>query len=225
MAPFPFHLFSNILRGVRGEECPPAYNGKSMTPHILILAAGSSSRMRGGDKLLEHVEGEPLLRRVVLAALATGCPVTVAVSPDHPARLEALTGLDVAQVMVPDAAQGMAASLVAGVRSLPQQAAVLLLLADLPLITGADLVAVIAASAADPACIWRGADPDGTAGHPVLFAHDLRGELLELTGDEGARAVLGRHAGRVRLVPLPAGHASTDLDTPEAWAAFRLSRG
>ncbi|AWB48655.1 CTP--molybdopterin cytidylyltransferase [Gemmobacter aquarius] len=192
-----------------------------MTPNILILAAGSSSRMRGADKLLEVVEGAPLLRRVAGVALATGCPVTLVLAADRPARRAALDGLDVASVTATEATEGMAASLVAGVQSLPEGSAVLLLLSDLPLIDTPDLTAVIAASAADPACVWRGADPDGTPGHPVLFPADLRGELLGLTGDEGARWVLARHAARVRLVTLPQGHATTDLDTPEAWAAWR----
>ncbi len=203
-----------------------------MTPHILILAAGASSRMRGADKLLEPVDGEPLLRRVARMALATGYPVNVVLAKDRPARGDALAGLGVTRVVAERAAEGMAASLVAGVQALPQGVAVLLVLADLPLIDADDLMAVIAASAADPACVWRGADPDGTAGHPVLFPPALRGELLALDGDAGhgdaghgdagARAVLARH--RVRLVALPAGHATTDLDTPEAWAAFRISR-
>ncbi|MEZ5755305.1 MAG: NTP transferase domain-containing protein [Paracoccaceae bacterium] len=55
-----------------------------MQPHILLLAAGSPPRMRGGDKLLEDVAGEPLLRRSARAALATGCPVTVTLPPTGP---------------------------------------------------------------------------------------------------------------------------------------------
>ena len=39
-----------------------------MTPEILILAAGSSSRMRGGDKLLEFIDNEPQLTRITRAA-------------------------------------------------------------------------------------------------------------------------------------------------------------
>jgi molybdenum cofactor cytidylyltransferase len=60
------------------------------------------------------------------------------------------------------------------------------------------------------------------AGHPVLFPADLRAELLALQGDEGARMVLQRHKARLRLIALPNQHALTDLDTPEAWAAWRL---
>jgi molybdenum cofactor cytidylyltransferase len=49
--------------------------------------------------------------------------------------------------------------------------------------------------------------------------------LMELTGDQGARAVLQRHADKILYTALPGQHATTDLDTPEAWAAWRASGG
>ena len=49
--------------------------------HILILAAGASSRMRGRDKLLQPIRGKPILRMVVDMALATGAPVMVTLPP------------------------------------------------------------------------------------------------------------------------------------------------
>jgi molybdenum cofactor cytidylyltransferase len=195
-----------------------------MSVVILILAAGASSRMRGGDKCLEVVDGVPLLRQVAERALATGCPVMVALPPDRPLRAAALDGLAVLQVAVPDPSQGMAASLVAGVAMVPEGAAVLLMLADLPEMTVQDLAAVLAVQSDHPGHILRGAAADGTPGHPVLFPADLRGELLALTGDEGARSLLQRHKHRVLLVPLPDRHAVTDLDTPEEWAAWRAAR-
>ena len=45
-------------------------------------------------------------------------------------------------------------------------------------------------------------------------------ELAKITGDEGGRSVLKRHADRVRLLPLPDRMAVLDLDTPEDWAAW-----
>lgn len=195
-----------------------------MSIHILILAAGLSSRMRGGDKLLEQVDGQPLLRQVCQSALATGCPVTVALPLDRPKRQDAIADLPVAAIPVMNAHQGMAASLVTGVAALPDHAAILLLLADLPEITATDLQTVLAESRLYPNAILRGAAADGTAGHPVLFPADLRDELLTLKGDEGARSVLFHHANRMRLVPLPDRHATTDLDTPEDWAAWRATR-
>lgn len=192
------------------------------TPQILILAAGASARMGGRDKLTEPVDGQPLIRRSALAALATGLPVTVALPPDRPARAAALAGLELRQVLVADAAEGMAASLRAGLAALPAEAPVLLLLADLPELTAADLRAV---AAGDPALIHRGATADGRPGHPVLLPAWLRPELLALTGDEGARPLFRRHSDRLRLVPLPGNRALTDLDTPADWADWRASRG
>ncbi len=197
---------------------------ETLTPEILILAAGSSSRMRGADKLLEEIDGEPLLTRSVRMALATGCPVTVTLPPDRPARLAALQGLAVTPVIVPDAAKGMAASLIAGLRPMPASAPVLMVLADLPDLTTEDLQDCLAVWAKDPLAIPRGAAADGTPGHPVGFPPDLRAELLALTGDTGARGVLTRHVDRLHLVRLPGTHATTDLDTPEAWTQWRAAR-
>lgn len=191
---------------------------------ILILAAGSSSRMRGGDKLLEEVEGMPLLARITCAALETGLPVTVALPPDRPARTGVLDGLAVTRVTVPDARVGMAESVKAGLAHIPQGAGVMLLLADLPELTARDLQRMVAAWRAEPEAILRGAAADGTAGHPVCFPPDLREELETLQGDEGARSVIVRHRARLSLVPLPDRHAVTDLDTPEEWAAWRAAR-
>jgi CTP:molybdopterin cytidylyltransferase MocA len=195
-----------------------------MNAHILILAAGSASRMRGGDKLLEQVDGQPQLARILQAALQTGLPVTVALPPDRPDRAVVIAGLPARQITVPDPAQGMAASLTAGLASLPATAGVMLLLADLPEITTADLITLRDAWAQEPEAILRGAAADGTPGHPVCFPPDLREDLMTLKGDEGARAVLVRHRARLRLIPLPDRHATTDLDTPEDWATWRAAR-
>jgi CTP:molybdopterin cytidylyltransferase MocA len=195
-----------------------------MQAHILILAAGSASRMRGGDKLLETIDGVPQLARIATAALATGLPVSVALPPDRPARAACLDGLAVTRVTVPDPASGMAASLTAGLAAVPKAAAIMLLLADLPDITAEDLRHLCTLWQAEPEAILRGAAADGTPGHPVCFPPDLRDDLMTLKGDEGARSVLVRHRARLRLVPLPGHHATTDLDTPEDWAAWRAAQ-
>lgn len=192
-----------------------------MMIEILILAAGLSSRMRGGDKLLEDVGGEPLLARIARAALATGRTITVVLPPDRPLRGAALAGLPLRTVIAERAAEGMAESVKAGLRVIDPAKAVMLLLADLPEITATDLGTVIDRWESEPEAILRGAAADGTPGHPVCFPADLREELETLQGDEGARSVIVRHRARLSLVPLPDRHAVTDLDTPEEWAAWR----
>lgn len=195
-------------------------------PAILILAAGAAARMRGADKVLLPVDGVALLTRLARAAVATGRPVIVVLPPGAAARAAALAGLDVAAVTAGDAAEGMGASLRAGVAALPAGAtAVLVLLADLPEIEAEDLARLLAAHAATPAAILRGTAADGRPGHPVLIPADLFPALARAAGDAGARALLAEHAGRVRGVALPGARAVTDLDTPEDWAAWRARTG
>lgn len=190
---------------------------------IVLLAAGASARMRGADKLLEPVEGVPLLRRQAQAALATGAPVYVTLPDPAPARRAALNGVPVHQVPVPGTGDGMAASLRAGIAALPDDCpGAMIVLADMPELTGADFHTVLNEFKCEAeALILRGATVDGQPGHPVLFPADLFADLSRLSGDHGAQPVLRAHAGRVRLVALPGRHAITDLDTPEDWRAWR----
>jgi CTP:molybdopterin cytidylyltransferase MocA len=192
---------------------------------ILILAAGASRRMRGADKLLQEVRGVPLLRDRATTALATGCKVWLTLPLRALKRRFVLAGLDVAVVEVPDAGDGMAASLRAGIAALPDNiAGIVVLLSDMPDITEEDISNIINAFQSDAhANIWRGTSVDGVAGHPVLFPRWCFPALLALTGDQGAREVLRAHADRVATIALPDQHALTDLDTPEAWATWRKS--
>ncbi|MBO9472128.1 nucleotidyltransferase family protein [Shimia sp. R10_1] len=192
---------------------------------ILVLAAGSSSRMRGGDKLLEDIEGAPLLRIITSRALATGANVMVALPLDKPNRMEALAGLSVQSVFVPDADNGMAHSLRAGVAALSDETtAVMILPADMPEIEEFDLQTMINALKATPEAILRGATAAQVPGHPVLFPRRFFPELLRLSGDKGARDVLKANKQSITLVPLPENHALVDLDTPEQWESWRAER-
>lgn len=188
---------------------------------ILILAAGASSRMRGGDKLLELVDGIPQLARITAAALETGAKVLIALPSDRPARSAAIAGLGATALPVPDAREGMAASIRAGVSRSGNAAGLMILPADMPDLTAADLAAVLAAFAQSPDRICRGASATGKAGHPVIFPARDFPALAALQGDTGARAVLQTEAARVNLIALPDQHALTDLDTPEDWATWR----
>ncbi len=194
---------------------------------ILLLAAGSSSRMRGRDKLMEDVDGQPLIARaagIARAATDGAVLVTLPLAP-HP-RHDALNGMDVTPVPVADAAEGMGASIRTGMAALPDDArAVMILLADLPDLTVEDLRTVLRAVEEQPdKKVWRGATMECQPGHPIVFAAPLFPDLAALRGDEGGRAVVAACGNGLCLVPLPGAHARADLDTPEAWAAWRAAR-
>ena len=192
-----------------------------MTTTILLLAAGQSSRMRGRDKLLEEIDGQPLLRLMAWRACKAGVAVRVVLGPDQAARQAALADLSI-EIVTATQSDGMAASIRAGVAGL--KGPVLIVLADMPEITAQDLYLMVSLGAHAPTAILQAASPAGIPGHPVLFPADLLPELSQLRGDQGAKAVLTKQAARVTLLPLADARATVDLDTPEDWAAWHAKR-
>ncbi|MDJ0638536.1 MAG: nucleotidyltransferase family protein [Paracoccaceae bacterium] len=198
-----------------------------MTPLIVIPAAGASSRMKGRDKLLEPVEGKPLLRRQAEMALATGCPVMVALPPGGGARRDALEGLGVTQIEVRDAAEGLGATLRTAALFIARHAfdrPMMILLPDVPEITVFDIKSVLSRFEArggdTPTRATNDANKPGT---PLIVPPRLIPAFTKLTGDDGGRAVLQDED--VVLVPLSNDRATRDLDTPEDWAAWRKDTG
>ncbi|MCB1352865.1 MAG: nucleotidyltransferase family protein, partial [Rhodobacteraceae bacterium] len=122
-----------------------------------------------------------------------------------------------------ECAEGMAASLRAGIAALgPETDAVIVLLADMPEVEAGDINRLIAAF--DPVEgreICRAVSAAGRPGHPVLFGRRFFESLAALKGDRGAREVV-REAGEFVTDVATAGEGAViDLDTPEAWAAWR----
>jgi CTP:molybdopterin cytidylyltransferase MocA len=187
---------------------------------ILLLAAGASSRMRGTDKLLEEVGGEPLLTVMARRAAKAGA-LRVTLPEGNAARAGSRFRSRSRQVPLP-AGCDQSQSLAAGVAGLSGQ--VLVMLADMPEVTAHDLHLLLTLSAQAPTAILRAADEDGTPGNPVLFPASLLPELQKIKGDKGARGLLKQHAARVHLVPLQGQRALIDLDTPEDWAAWRKAQ-
>lgn len=188
---------------------------------LLLLAAGKSARMQGRDKLLEDIDGTPLLRLMASRALKSGVPVRVVLGPDQTARRTALEDLTL-EIVETTESDGMAASIRTGVAGL--RGPVMIVLADMPEIMARDLYLMVTLQAQDPRAILRAAASDGRPGHPVVFPADLLPDLAKLNGDEGAKALLTREAARVTLLPLEGARALVDLDTPEAWDDWRASR-
>ena len=160
----------------------------------------------------------------VAMALNLGGEVLVTVPPGRGPRarsLDRLAGPRLWLEEVPEASEGMAASLRRGAAwaQARGKGALMVLLPDLPDLTGEDLRAVL--DAFDGERILRATAADGRAGHPVVFPARHLSEMAALRGDEGARAILA--AQDVARIALPGAHAVTDLDTPEDWAVWRAA--
>ena len=176
--------------------------------------------MRGADKLLETVGGIPLLRRQAMAALTTGCPVVVTLPPNANNRRKALAGLALRIDEVPDAADGMSASLRHAASLLAEGQSLGLLLPDVPGVTCGDVVTVLEAFRANGETrpTRAGAEGSDTPGTPLFLPHDTARQFLSLKGEETGRDLIKK---RTALVRFPDNRATRDLDTPEDWAAWR----
>ncbi|SEQ24282.1 CTP:molybdopterin cytidylyltransferase MocA [Loktanella sp. DSM 29012] len=191
---------------------------------IVVLAAGAASRMHGTDKLTALIDGEPLLRIVVGRAACVG-PVHVALHHNAQARRATLDGLAVTVLQTPNAADGLSGTMRDAIAQLPACPAFMIILADMPDITDADMQSLIdARNTRSDALIWRGATADGRPGHPILCDASLRPRFAHLTGVSGGSEIMKTFTDQTVLVRFSDDRARLDLDTPEAWAAWRAAR-
>lgn len=201
---------------------------RDSTLPVILLAAGRSSRMRGRDKLLELVSGQPLLGvQIRRAQAATRGQIIVTVPPAPHARRAIVEATDVTCVTVDRPQDGMSVSLRTALAALSRDtAAAMVALPDLVALESDDLAQVLAAvDLASDTLIWRGATEDGRPGHPVVFHADLFSQLSAVQGDQGGASVARAHLDRTVFVPLAGARALRDLDTPEDWATWRAEEG
>jgi len=165
-------------------------------PTVIVLAAGSGSRFKGNaHKLLQPFDNTTVLGSTLKHAIETGLPMRVVTMPgltSQAARHVALRDI----VELPDPSQpgsarlGMGFSIANGVSASADAAGWLILPADMPMVRPATLLAV-AAQLPLHAVVF--AQYQGRRGHPVGFSAELFSELVQLTGDEGARRVAARY--------------------------------
>ena len=179
----------------------------------IVLAAGTSSRF-GSSKQLVTYHGALLVTRAVRLAENICGPRSVLVS-GHGWRpvVEACRPLQGFFVNNTRYRTGMGGSIACGVRSVTGAAdAVLLLLADQPLITANHLQQLVTTWAQSPDEITATSFAE-TAGPPVIFPRRYFTKLSELRGDQGAREILASAGSHVHAVKLE--EAVADIDVPE----------
>lgn len=191
----------------------------------LILAAGRATRM-GANKLIADLGGKPIVRHVAEAARRSQCVAVLAVTGNEPDSVHsALSGLDVSLLHNPDYREGLSTSLKRGLAELPDDIdGVIVALGDMPEISAQDLNRLIAAfSPADNRSIIVPTS-HGKRGNPILWGRMFFADMAKVTGDTGAKHLLGEAADQVAEVEFDTDAVLMDIDTPEALAALRARR-
>ena len=188
----------------------------------LVLAAGGSTRM-GRPKQLAELDGSPLLAHVLRAC--EQAPVDAGVVARGASAAEVAERVDLGRarpLVVEGWAAGMGHVLASAVAAAGDGfGAVVVLLGDQPLVTGAVVARLVDA--------WRsGAGPvvsaayQGRAGNPRLFDASLLPALGGLGGDTGARDLLAAHPDWIH--PVEVGDLGSDDDVDREGDLERVAR-
>ncbi|HUB13666.1 MAG TPA: molybdopterin-binding/glycosyltransferase family 2 protein [Acetobacteraceae bacterium] len=189
----------------------------------VVLAAGRSRRMAPHNKLLiADRTGKPMIARVVDNALSSNARPVLVVTGHMAEQVEhALGGRPVRYVHAADYAEGLAASLKAGIAAVPPEcAAAIVCLGDMPLVTGRMIDRLLAAYDPDEGRrivlpVYR-----GKQGNPMLWDRSFFPEILQISGDSGARFLVGKHMEQVAEVEMADDAVLRDFDTTESLATL-----
>ncbi len=190
-----------------------------MEAGVIILAAGSSTRM-GRSKQLIELDEETLLARAVRIAGATGMKTVAVLGADHEKHEKAIRKMEIDTVFNPDWQSGMASSIKAGLRHFSGNKsihAVIVMVCDQPLLSSDHLTNLrdqwISANKPIIASCYT-----GTVGVPVLFDQSMFAEILTLSGEGGAKKIIQNHPEKTAGISFPEG--AVDLDTPDDYKTF-----
>ncbi len=193
----------------------------------VLLAAGTGQRMGGVAKSLITLQGVPLINRQLIALSGAGVDEVVVVTGHAREAVEAaIASFPLTLAHNADYANGQQGSVRVGLNALgPRFDAVLVLLADQPLIAAADLTELIAAFKK------RGQGQvvvpmvNGQRGNPIVLSEQAREQIMASSTNLGCRNLIERNPELVCVHETANTRFVTDLDTPEDVAALAQRTG
>jgi len=194
----------------------------------VLLAAGSGSRIGNKPKSLLELGGVPLIRRQLIALSGAGVDEVVVVLGHHAELIEPVVQtfpVTIVRNMNPD--DGQVSSQRLGLAALAGKLdAVIVALADQPLINAQDITALIAAYKKRPegACVVY-PQVHGERGNPVMFSNEVREQILAGSANVGCRQWQTANAQAVSPFITDNHRYRVDIDTAEDLENFSRSTG
>lgn len=184
---------------------------------LVVLAAGKSTRMHGRNKLLTKIEGKPMIRRVVEAALKSKVDEVVVVLGWEAEKIrEAMADLPCRLVVNKDYEKGQSSSVKTGLGEVGEATrAMLVLPGDVAMIDSRSINLVVDEYDQGKYPIVVAAH-DGKLGHPILLDRQFFKEIEQIDEQTfGLKSVVKKHEGETRLVETGSPNVLRDVDTPE----------
>jgi CTP:molybdopterin cytidylyltransferase MocA len=194
----------------------------------VLLAAGCGQRMGRRPKSLLELDGLPLIRRQWQALSAAGIGEIVVVLGHHADVIApALAGCRVVLVRNPNPDDGPVSSQRLGLAALGVGLdAVIVALADQPLIGAPEIAALLDAFQARPAgseVVYP--QVGGERGNPVIFSADVRARILAGSTRFGCRQWQSANPQAVSPFVTSNRHYRIDLDTPDDLVRLQRDTG
>lgn len=181
----------------------------------VLLAAGTGSRMGGVAKSLIRLQGVPLINRQLIALSGAGVDEVVVVTGYARDAVEAsVSSFPVTLAHNADFALGQQSSVRVGLQALRGNFdAVLVVLADQPLLGAADLTELIAAFKKRPAGHVVVPVVDGKRGNPIVMDDVALADILASDTNLACRHLVERQPELVHVHTSANTRFVTDLDT------------
>jgi molybdenum cofactor cytidylyltransferase len=172
--------------------------------------------------LIADAAGRTMIAHTVDHLRDAGIASILVVTGHREAEIRAaLAGRNLRFIHAPHHAEGLAESLKSGLMALPDDVAgVLVCLGDMPLVKADTLRRIIAAYDPDEGRAIIVPTHQGEFGNPVLWDRSFIPEMMQLTGDQGARKLLRGHAELVTELALESDGILRDFDTPQSLAGL-----
>ena len=193
----------------------------------VLLAAGAGSRLGGRPKSLLELDGTPLIRKLIFALTDNGVEAIVVVLGHYADAIEkAVQDLPVQRVRNPSPDDGQATSLRLGLQALSTEVdAVIVALADQPLITALDIADLIVAFKTRGERQLLVPRFGGEPGNPVIVDAALRNEWLAGQASATGQRWRQQNPARVHWFDTANDHYRVDIDTPDDVADFAARAG
>ena len=195
------------------------------TTGAIVLMAGYSSRMEGGNKLFMSVgeSAQSVAERTLHSVVNGGYnPIVVVTGHDAETLRSTLMDFDVQYIHNVRYTDGMGTSIATAVQHIRDWDAALIVLGDMPFVATQTFQALLDKSLENPNQIIAPTF-NGRRGQPVIFPARFFDELKRCTGDVGGKRVLKANSDSVILLEVDDEGIHWDVDTMEMLRLYSLA--